>query len=232
MRYIRNAKYDRKGKLTMLSMAAVEPTVPTDSVTPPPAVQIHSQFEMEHMPARGSRQMEIFDSPPGATPEESTGRLNDQLERLNRKVPKGGQQVLFQHEPGIPEHYQVTYLAGSRIGRIHSMNLLGIAKHMADTQGLPLKPSDDLSEHSMGMLKHMADRGIVPHSEVSTKIGNALDFDDDYVLGEATLNNIYKEDVPKSTISAGREALKSVLKSSRPPRKPSTVHPDQLSFDL
>jgi hypothetical protein len=112
------------------------------------------------------------------------------------------------------------------------MNLLGIAKHHADARGIPIKPSDDLSVHSMGMLRHMADRGIVSRSEVAPKVSNDLDFDDDYVISESTLDNAYPDDIPKSTISAGRAALKSVLKESRPPRKPSTVHPDQLSLEL
>jgi len=232
MRYVRSTILGQKGRPDQIDMAVVEPTVPKDSVTPTPAVQIHSQISIEHMPARASRQMEISDSPAGATPEERTSRINDQLTRLNRGLPKDRQQVLFKHEPAVPEHYEVSYLAGSRIGRIHSMNLLGIAKHYADARGIPLKPSNDLSVHSMGMLSHMADRGIVSHSEVPPKVSNNLDFNDDYVISESTIDEIYPEDIPKVTLSAGRAALKSVLKESRPPRKPSTVHPDQLSLEL
>lgn len=234
MRYLMGQQFGARRRLDVLNLAVVASGEPPDSITPKPASQIHSQLQMDYMPKRRHLQKEITPARADLSPSERTEHINESLKNLNRWVKPGTQQSLFTYLPELPEQYTLSYLGGSRIGRIHSMNLLGIAKNIADSRGVALKPSSDLSRHSLPLVSKLAEHNVISHSEVPTGTTNELDFDDNYFVSDSNLEQSYPIELDKDTISKGRETVRNVIKGSRPTRRASKPgdNPDQLQLDL
>lgn len=191
-------------------------------------VQSHSELAMSLQEEKPDRLTQITEAPPEV---DRTTHINHRLSVMNHNRGFGDQQTLFHYSPGVPEHYEVHYLVGSRIGRIHSMNLLGMAKNVADQHGIPVRPSRDLSEHSLSLVKGMADRGIINSSDVPNARSNGLDFEDDRFEREDRIKKIYPEEVSSDEVAAGRETIRKLIKSTRKPR--SREEPtEQLQLDL
>ena len=229
MEYRRNIERSRRGQPTQVELAVFEdrPDVKRGLGRPGEAVQIHSALSMLREPAEPERLQEIKPDPSG---ENRVEHINAALTVLNRGVHPGQQQQLFKHTPPQPATYTVHYLAGSRIGRIHSMNLLGIAKNIADEQGIDIRPDSNLSGHSMSLVKNLADRGVVRPSDVPKTTENTLDFAENRIIGKDNYE-VYNESIPKEEIAAGRQTVRNILKSTRTPKTP-LLNPDQLQLDL
>ena len=231
MEYRRNIERSkRSGQPTQVELAVFEdrPDVKRGLGLPGRAVQIHSALSMIRESAEPEKLQEIKPDPSGKNRIE---HINAALTVLNRGVHPGQQQQLFKYTPPQPATYTVHYLAGSRIGRIHSMNLMGIAKNIADEHGMPIRPDSNLSEHSMSLVKNLADRGVVRPSDVPETTNNALDFAENNIVSRDVIDEVYNESIPKEEVAAGRQTVRNILKSTRKPR-PLTVSPDQLQLDL
>lgn len=191
-------------------------------------VQTHSELGMSLNEEKPDRLLQIPTAPPEV---DRTTHINHELSLINRNRGFGDQQTLFHYSLGVPTHYEVHYLVGSRIGRIHSMNLIGMAKNVADQHGIPVRPSRDLSEHSLSLVKGMADRGIINTSDVPNVRSNGLDFEDDRFAREDRIKEIYPEEVSANEVAAGRETIRKLIKSTRKPRS-GEAPAEQLQLDL
>jgi hypothetical protein len=220
----------RSGQPTQVELGVFEdrPDLKTGWGTSGGAVQVHSALSMIRESAEPEKLQEIKPDPSG---ENRVEHINAALTVLNRGVHPGQQQQLFKHTPPQPATYTVHYLAGSRIGRIHSMNLLGIAKNIADEQGIDIRPDSNLSGHSMSLVKNLADRGVVRPSDVPKTTENTLDFAENRIIGKDSIYEVYNESIPKEEIAAGRQTVRNILKSTRTPKTPP-LNPDQLQLDL
>jgi hypothetical protein len=126
----------------------------------------------------------------------------------------GEQQRLFKYTPPEPEHFLVQTLKGTRSGRVHSMHLLGIAKNIADDYGVPLRPSKDLSKHSLPIVKNLVKRGLVDSDELPSKPLNSLTFiPEGEIAGiETTLYDHTK--LSPEEVSRGKSTLRNLLRDS------------------
>jgi len=231
MEYRRNIERSkRSGKPTQVELGVFEdrPDLKTGWGTSGGAIQVHSALSMIREPAEPGKLQEIKPDPSG---ENRVEHINAALTVLNRGAHPGQQQQLFKHTPPQPATYTVHYLAGSRIGRIHSMNLIGIAKNIADEHNTPIRPDSNLSSHSMSLVKNLADRGVVSASDVPDTTNNTLDFAENRILGKDSIYEVYNESIPKEEVAAGRQTVRNILKSTRT-AKPPLLNPDQLQLDL
>lgn len=139
--------------------------------------------------------------------------INRQLDALNRDVKSGEQQHLFKYTPPVSEHFSVESLSGTRSGRVHSMNLLGLAMNIANDYGVPLRPSRDLSKHSRPLVENLVKRGLVDSADLPTKKPNSITFipENTKVNIEDTLYD-HTQFSPEE-VSRGKQTLRNLLRS-------------------
>lgn len=205
-----------------VSLSVSEPVGKTGKHT-----RIHSQLSMYLADEEPEALRQIK---PDRSGKNRVEHINMALESLNRGVDTNGQQSLFHYRPSRPAHYVLDYLSGSRIGRIHSMNLLGMAKNIADAHNTPLRPSYDLSRHSVALIQGLGERGLIK-GNIPTNTTNSLDFDDKYDVKTENIPVIYPEVVSNEEVAAGRQTIRNAIKGARTPR-PSVLNQDQLQLDL
>jgi len=85
----------------------------------------------------------------------------------------GEQLVMFgiDHKPARRE-VDVMYARDSLRGKSAAMNLLGMADNATrDALGSSLLPSDNLSEHSLGLVNHLHQRGAISDEDMPDNIG-------------------------------------------------------------
>lgn len=190
--------------------------------------RIHSQLVMYLADEEPEKLRQIKPDPSG---ENRVEHINAALDALNRGVYHNDQQSLFNYRPAKPAEYVLDYLSGSRIGRIHSMNLLGMAKNIADAHNTPISPSHDLSRHSTALIEGLGERGIIKPGSTPPMTTNTMDFDDNYIVKTENMNTLYPEVVPEEDVAAGRQTMRNIIKSNRKPR-PTVLNQDQLQLDL
>lgn len=90
-----------------------------------------------------------------------------------RSAKSGEQLVMFgiDHKPSRRE-VDVMYARDSLRGKSAAINLLGMADNATrDTLGSSLLPSDNLSEHSLGLVNHLHQRGAISDDDMPDNIG-------------------------------------------------------------
>lgn len=105
----------------------------------------------------------------------------------------GEQLVMFgiDHKPARRE-VDIMYARDSLRGKSAAMNLLGMADNATrDTLGSSLLPSDNLSEHSLGLVKHLHQRGAISDDDMPDTSGEGNDItrnDAEYFLNRRHSN--------------------------------------------
>ncbi len=101
----------------------------------------------------------------------------------NTRPAKPGEQLVMFGIEHKPTRRQITslYARDSTAGKIATMNILGMADNASmDALGRGLMPDDNLSEHSLGLVKKLHKKGAIPEEDLPDKLiqGNDMDFSD------------------------------------------------------
>ena len=105
----------------------------------------------------------------------------------------GEQLVMFgiDHKPARRE-VDVMYARDSTAGKLAAMHILGMADNASrDALGHGLLPSDNLSEHSLGLVKHLHQRGAISDDDMPDTSGEGNDItrnDAEYFLNRRHSN--------------------------------------------
>ena len=99
-----------------------------------------------------------------------------------RPAKPGEQLVMFGIDHTPPARIlQSLYARDSTAGKLATMNILGIADNASrDALGHGLLPDDNLSEHSLSLVKKLHKKGAIPAEDLPDKLiqGNDMDFSD------------------------------------------------------
>lgn len=127
--------------------------------------------------------------------------------------PVGRQGRLFEYMPPVAGVHKVDVLTGTRENRAANMVMLGMAENAARSEGTSLKPSEDLSEHSSRLVKHLKGTGAVSE-KAETGVTNEMQFSDAWSIGShAVAPSLH---VPKEQVEAGRKTVRQVVKGGKP----------------
>ena len=129
---------------------------------------------------------------------------------------------LFFHSPEGQHKVHILASRDDSGAKVSAMNLLGRAN--LDSQrgsGKPLEPSRDLSPHSLRIMRHLANMGVVDQSDVPPRSSNTLDFED---VNEILENSWDNEDSSSLTdithqMPEARQHLRQILRSARAGKK-------------
>ena len=98
----------------------------------------------------------------------------DTSSRTGTVIARPGEQLVMfgiDHKPARRE-VDIMYARDSLRGKSAAMNLLGMADNATrDTLGSSLLPSDNLSEHSLGLVNHLHQRGAISDDDMPDNIG-------------------------------------------------------------
>lgn len=154
-----------------------------------------------------------------------------------RRADKDDQLQLFAHNPPKPSY--VNYLASRNNpgAKVAAMTMLGMADmDVRAKSGHPLAPSDNLSEHSLRIVRHLGARGAVNKEDIPTSEGNDLSFwntaeelDQSVDLDDARDLPDYYTDVSDRARDA-RKHIKSLLRPAKATPKPRGRKPQQLKL--
>ena len=104
-------------------------------------------------------------------------------DKTNTRPAKPGDQLVMFGIDHKPTRRQVVslYARDSTPGKLATMNILGIADNASrDALGHGLKPDDNLSTHSLGLVNNLYKKGAIPDKDMPTNStpSNDLDFSD------------------------------------------------------
>jgi len=155
-----------------------------------------------------------------------------------RPARKDEQLQLFGYTPARPSVVD-TLISRKGLGsRMSAMTLLGMADlHSRERFGTPLKPSDNLSEHSMRIVRHLGHLGAISAADVPDDTQNRLNFyaaetnlNNDVTYGEHTSSHL-ADDVTHDAPRAKRH-ISNILRSGKTKTKAEPEKPEQLSMPL
>jgi len=102
-----------------------------------------------------------------------------------RPARENEQLQLFSYTPARPPKVGLLVSKDGLGSRMSAMTLLGMADlDSRKTTGQPLETSDDLSQHSLRIVRHLSDSGAIPSFEVPHRPTNYFSFEtSDSILG-------------------------------------------------
>jgi hypothetical protein len=156
-----------------------------------------------------------------------------------RQARENEQLQLFSHTPPRPSKVDILLSQRGMGAKVSGMTLIGMADIDARRKtGQSLKPSDDLSRHSLRIVRHLNNVGAISDDDVPSRSTNSYNFTDAEAqlrthpsYGAITENRTDVEDV---THLASR-AKRHITKIMRPDRETSKAEPEkseQLSMPL
>ena len=156
-----------------------------------------------------------------------------------RPAKENEQLQLFGYRPARQSHVAGLHSRMGMGAQISAMTLLGMADlDVRESTGMPLKTSDNLSRHSMRIVRHLGDAGAIPASDVPKLISNNTTFyeatyylDNNHPNLSDQLKKKGAEDVTH-TSSRARRHIGQMLKSGRekPEAKAETEKHTQLTL--
>lgn len=153
-----------------------------------------------------------------------------------RLADEDDQLQLFAYDPPGPSSVQYLVSRDTPGGKVAAMTMLGMADMDARAStGHPLRPSDDLSTHSMRIVRHLNRRGVIDSEDVPEDFGNNMDFHDaehhlDTAVATLNLNKyIGNTDISHQAREA-RKHIKSLLRPAKATPKPREPKPEQLKL--
>lgn len=133
-----------------------------------------------------------------------------------------GHQIGAEHQvplflqPHQHKHNEVFLMAMAKPDRAMAGTMLGVADADARAKtGVGLAPSHNLSEHSFGLTKHLAAKGVVPKSEVPDMAMNDITWE------KPDYRSPFHDRVSHADLEAGRQAFRNTVrrKSKADPRQ-------------
>ena len=154
-----------------------------------------------------------------------------------RRADEDDQLQLFAYDPPKPSHVQYLASRDNPGAKVAAMTMLGMADmDVREKTGHPLAPSENLSEHSMRIVRHLGARGAINKEDIPTHESNDLSFwsvredlNDGVGLDEARDLPHFYTDVSDRARGA-RKHLKSVLRPTKETPKPRGRKPKQLKL--
>ena len=142
-----------------------------------------------------------------------------------RPARENEQLQLFSYTPARPSKVSILVSNEDMGSKISAMTLLGMADLDArKTTGRPLQTSDNLSEHSMRIVRHLGDAGAIPSHDIPHQIENGFSFETSRLM-LGSLPNLYTaqsmngaEDVTYNASSAKRH-IGQLMRPGRGERK-------------
>lgn len=123
------------------------------------------------------------------------------------------QKELFYHSH-TPAVNEVRTVSGTERGRAHFPLLLSVANNDSLRKfGIPLSPPDDLSIHSLRVVRNLQNRGLVdPDASIPESPTNSITFD-----AQPDWHPIYddQKEIPKREMAAGKSALREMLRKRK-----------------
>jgi len=156
-------------------------------------------------------------------------------EGLLRPADQDEQLQLFGHVP--EQRADVEYLLSrdTTQAKISAMTMLGMADLEERKQsGQSLRPSEDLSDYSMRVVRRLNKSGAIADSDVPKSPNNTFDFSHSNRILDSlpSLENLTAEDVDVSDQSADAKAhLKSILRPKRSAPTPSHLSEQLRLFE-
>lgn len=155
-----------------------------------------------------------------------------------RNADEDDQLQLFAYDPPKPSQVQFLVSRNNPGAKVAAMTMLGLADMDARAEtGHPLKPSDDLSPHSLRIVRHLRDRGVVPSDDVPPSHDNDMGFHDSasYLANHGhDLEDIQHPNSEYTDISdrarLARRHIKSLLRPTKATPKPRERKPQQLKL--
>ena len=180
-------------------------TSTTYTYSPEQLGEVSAEMTVSNNPARSYTRYPPADMmQPDTDPEEAYD--------VNSWYPAPGQIPLFRHESN-KAYDVVTGMGSTKASRVPAMTMLGLAANDAASRGVTLSPSRNLSEHSLGMVQNLANRGAIDQDKVPAATGNDSTFweqpSTDNPMAWAA-NHGYEEIGPQR-LAAGRRTLRSIL---------------------
>lgn len=111
-----------------------------------------------------------------------------------------------------PKHNEVFLLSMAKQHRAMTGTMLGVAHHDAVAKtGLGLTPSDNLSEHSLGMARGLAERGVVSRQQLPSAAKNDITWADPHDVSGKPVAPQHL--VSRDDMEAGRQAFRSKIRT-------------------
>lgn len=153
------------------------------------------------------------------------------------KAEENEQLQMFFHEPSRPSIVDGMYARDNPGAKISAMTMLGMADlHSRAEFGQPLVPSDNLSDHSLRIVRHLRDVGAVDPTHVPSDKQNNSDFDWSNDLLSRALS--YKSRLWNGAVDVTSDAPRAkrhVAKTMRAGKEKTKAEPaksEQLSMPL
>lgn len=131
------------------------------------------------------------------TPVSESGLVMDHDDHV-RPAKENEQLQLFFHQRGKGNLVDGLYSLNNPAAKVSAMTLIGLADlHSRRTTGAQLRPSGSLSPHSLRIVRHLQDSGVIKNHVEDDYQGNDYDFDDaENYLGMASTINEVRETIP------------------------------------
>lgn len=143
-----------------------------------PERKVHSPSAFENVAQTPIVDLERTDAKPKPVP----GKDDYFHDGTNTRPAKPGDQLVMFGIDHKPTRRQVTslYARDSMAGKIATMNILGMADNASrDALGYGLKPDNNLSTHSLGLVNNLYKKGVISDKDMPEKVyDNDLDFSD------------------------------------------------------
>lgn len=111
-----------------------------------------------------------------------------------------------------PKHNEVFLMAMAKQHRAMAGTMLGVADADAVAKtGVGLSASSNLSEHSLGMVKGLAARGVVPQGDVPKEAKNDITWEPPHFVGHRQPSP--QHIVSREDMQAGRMAFRSKIRT-------------------
>jgi hypothetical protein len=119
---------------------------------------------------------------------------------------------LFLHD-SKPATTKVDAMESTKEDRVAAMTMMGIADRESQLEGRgPLTPSNDLSKHSLRMVKHLEEKGATTTDVTSP----TNDFSFLPKGGAPFFGNLSTTELPDDAVQAGRRRVREVLRTPKP----------------
>jgi hypothetical protein len=159
-------------------------------------------------------------------PEEASWKGHDDLWASQAAVEagvggSGDVQIPLFRQPITRQRNEVFMLSMSKQHRAMVGTMLGVAgRDAVANTGIGLAPSNNLSEHSMQMVKGLAQRGVVSRHQVPSEVRNDTTWSEPWDMSDLPPPepaNI----VPREEMEAGRKAFRSTIRPPKPVPDPN-----------
>lgn len=129
-----------------------------------------------------------------------------------RYYHENDQMELFSHKIS-PASSEVGYVNSTKSGRLHFPLIMGIANNDAmRITGTPLRPSDDLSEHSLRAVENLRNRGLIDDSvDIPDSPTNDMTFSR---FAFHVIPGNYKK-IPEQEVRAGKQTIRELLRRKK-----------------